>query len=65
VLANKIVLTNAVGGVSELEKLFPTIIFIEDLNAVSFCEKDNVVINGEIFNCSEIANKYIEVYREK
>ncbi|CAI0794187.1 glycosyltransferase family 4 protein [Serratia proteamaculans] len=65
VLANKIVLTNAVGGVSELEKLFPTIVFIEDLNAVSFCEKNNVVINGEIFNCSEIANKYIEVYREK
>ncbi|CAI2410780.1 lipopolysaccharide 1,2-N-acetylglucosaminetransferase [Serratia proteamaculans] len=63
VLANKIVLTNAVGGVSELEKLFPTIVFIEDLNAVRFREKGNVIINGDMFTCSEITNKYIEAYK--
>jgi glycosyltransferase involved in cell wall biosynthesis len=65
VLANKIVLTNAVGGVSELEKLFPTIAFIEDLSAVHFFKKDDVIINGDMFKCSEITDKYIKIYREK
>ncbi|ANJ92003.1 Glycosyl transferases group 1 [compost metagenome] len=63
VLAKKIVLTNAVGGISELETLFPTIYFMENLDTVNLSEKNVEVRNSEMFNCDEVTNKYIEIYR--
>ncbi|CAI0798345.1 Glycogen synthase [Serratia quinivorans] len=62
VLANKFVLTNAVGGVSELGKLFPTIYFMEDMDKIDFSIKSFEVTNDVFFNCSEITNKYVAAY---
>ncbi|NBJ33780.1 glycosyltransferase [Serratia fonticola] len=61
-LANKIVLTNSVGGISELKCYFSKIKFIEDIDAIDLEINSSSINNNKIFTRSEIANKYIEVY---
>lgn len=63
VLANKFVLTNAVGGISELEKIFPAIYFMENIEGIDFSIKNTEVTDGVFFNYSEIANKYVSAYK--
>ena len=64
VLANKIVLTNSVGGITELERIFSKIHFMENMDSLDFTEKSDNELNGEMFSYSEIADKYIDFYRK-
>lgn len=64
VLANKIVLTNSVGGITELERIFSKIHFMENMDSLDFTEKSNNELNGEMFSYSEIADKYIDFYKK-
>lgn len=63
-LANKIVLTNSVGGISELKCFFSKIEFIDDLEKIDLNVKSGSINNDKVFTRSEIANKYIDVYIE-
>jgi len=65
VLAKKIVLTNAVGGITELAKILPNIHIIDDnapilLDKLVFKTVGNDAI--AIFNPEKIATKYFEAY---
>ncbi|CAI0771911.1 lipopolysaccharide 1,2-N-acetylglucosaminetransferase [Serratia liquefaciens] len=62
VMANKIVITNAVGGISELREKFSTIYFMDELDEIDFFSKRNDEIEGAMFNYSEIADRYITIY---
>lgn len=64
VLAKKIVLTNAVGGISELGKQFSAIYFMEELDEIDFSINLNEIKNEAMFSYSEIADKYISLYRD-
>ncbi|TXE64162.1 glycosyltransferase family 4 protein [Serratia nematodiphila] len=63
VMADKVVLTNSIGGISELKKFFPKILFIEDMKTMSFSFEKSEIINEEMFSSSEIAKQYIKSYK--
>lgn len=64
VMADKIVLTNSIGGVSELKRFFPKILFIEDMRKMDFQFKKSEVMHENMFSSGEIAKQYIEKYKE-
>lgn len=63
VMANKTVLTNSVGGISELKELFSKIYFLEKLDEVDLSEIEPNNNNGELFTYSETASRYLNEYK--
>ncbi|MGK0663328.1 glycosyltransferase family 4 protein [Serratia marcescens] len=62
-MANKIVLTNPVGGISELNKLFSKIYFLDQLDEIDLLKNKPGNANDGLFTYSEIASRYINEYK--
>jgi len=63
-LANKIVLTSSVGGISELKCYFSEIFFIDELNSLDLSIKSKSINKEDIFTNNKVTEKYIETYSQ-
>ena len=65
IFAGKVVLTNRVGGITELSRILPNIYFLEDIQDIDSIPFPVEIDDSEkkIFNVDYVTEQYLKIYK--